>query len=173
MAIVNHYIDIKYCLKVDTDTGEILETKIVEKVPKKVPVDENTTPTISLTENKLVLNQAAITLMDIAAGVKLDIKYEKSNPVIGTNEAFGTKGGCLLTKSNSVSYRGAKNETLAKYGDEFIVEKHPTTAGLFILKGNKIQEVVSDENINLDSTDEEFDLSDLIDGEIDSSFFKL
>jgi hypothetical protein len=57
-------------------------------------------------------------------------------PVIGTDAAFGTKAGNKLTKTNTVSYRGAANDKLAAYGTIFRLE--PTEEeGIFYMVGDK------------------------------------
>jgi hypothetical protein len=56
--------------------------------------------------------------------------------VIGTDAAFGTKAGNKLTKTNTVSYRGAANDKLAAYGTVFKLV--PTDEdGIFYLVGDK------------------------------------
>lgn len=193
--VVTHKFTITYEAKIDTDTGEILETKIVSKSPiketssKKEVEDTDTEPKIVLEGNKYHLNNAAINLMGIAVGDKLDIKYEDgkggSVPVIGTDEAFGTKSGCKLTKSNTVSCRGSKNEELSKYGSEFKLVPHPSKDGLFVLTTDtiKAEQLIGDDNIKEEGGEDEevpFDLNvDEIDGkdanveEIDSKYFQL
>lgn len=120
-------ITLKYQVTVDTETGE-MTTKCIKrtidksnfevsdaaskKASKKTKKEESIEPELTLEDNKYCLNSAAIELMDVTPNNKLDIKYEKNGntmvPVIGTDEAFGTKGGNKLTKSNTVAYRGRK-----------------------------------------------------------------
>ena len=84
-----------------------------------------------------------------------------------------------LSKSNSVSFRGSKNEELTKYGTEFDIVPHPSKDELFILKSKSSPaiETTGDENINIEDEDSELDFSldDLSEDitEIDASFFKL
>ena len=195
-------LTLQYAMKIDTETGELLETKLinrsvdksgVEAAPKKKASpkpkkDESATPQLILDENKYYLNAAAIELMQVSPDSKIDIKYEKGVPVIGTDEAFGTKGGNKLTKNNTVAYRGAKNEELSKYGTEFTITPHTSKEGLFILTGdttpNPSEELNGDENVALGEGDEsplalDIDLAGLVDEqdanitEIDANFFKL
>ena len=150
----------------------------------------DTEPKLVLESNKYCLNSAAITLMGIGPDDKLDVKYDDGKngkfPVIGTDEAFGTKGGNKLTKSNTVACRGSKNEELSKYGSEFKLVPHPSKAGLFILTtdSSPIEQLVGDDNVHVEEEDTEdivFDLNldevaeeqDANVSEIDSSFFKL
>ena len=191
-------ITLKYQVKVDTETGEMTTKCISRKVDKSnfeiseskpkrkivTPKEESSNPTLVLEDNKYCLNQAAINLMGVNPDDKLDIKYEKQGkvmvPVIGTDEVFGTRSGCRLTKSHTVSCRGSKNTELAKFGTEFTIVPHSSKEGLFILtsKNNPVQEELDgDENIALDDSFD-IDLSDLDNEdanitEIDSNFFKL
>lgn len=194
-------LTLQYAMKINTDTGELLETKLIKRsvdksnfevtTPKKraskTKKEESTTPQLILEDNKYCLNAAAVELMGVGPDSKLDIKYEKGVPVIGTDEAFGTKGGNKLTKNNTVAYRGAKNEELAKYGTEFTISAHSSKEGLFILSSENTpvqEELNGDENVALEEGDEDplpldIDLAELVDEpdanvtEIDASFFKL
>ena len=170
-------ITLKYQVTVDTETGE-MTTKCIKrtvdktnfevsekKTAKKKVVEDNSSPQLTLEDNKYRLNTAAIELMGVSAESKIDIKYEKQGktmiPVIGTNEAFGTRGGNRITKSNTVACRGSKHEELIKYGNIFQIIPHDSKAGLFILKGDaQIDTLDGDENVSID---EEIDISQLID----------
>ena len=170
-------ITLKYQVTVDTETGE-MTTKCIKrtvdktnfevsekKTAKKKVVEDNSSPQLTLEDNKYRLNTAAIELMGVSAESKIDIKYEKQGksmiPVIGTDEAFGTRGGNKLTKSNTVACRGSKHEELVKYGNIFQIIPHDSKAGLFILKGDaQIDTLDGDENVSID---EEIDISQLID----------
>ena len=170
-------ITLKYQVTVDTETGE-MTTKCIKrtvdkanfevsekKTAKKKVSEDNSSPQLTLEDNKYRLNTAAIELMGVSAESKIDIKYEKQGksmiPVIGTDEAFGTRGGNKLTKSNTVACRGSKHEELVKYGNVFQIIPHDSKAGLFILKGDaQIETLDGDENVSID---EEIDISQLID----------
>ena len=170
-------ITLKYQVTVDTETGE-MTTKCIKrtvdktnfevsekKTAKKKVVEDNSSPQLTLEDNKYRLNTAAIELMGVSAESKIDIKYEKQGksmiPVIGTDEAFGTRGGNRLSKSNTVACRGSKHEELIKYGTVFQIVPHDSKAGLFILKGDaQIDTLDGDENVSID---EEIDISQLID----------
>ena len=151
------------CIKrtVDKTNFEVSE----KKTAKKKVVEDNSSPQLTLEDNKYRLNTAAIELMGVSAESKIDIKYEKQGksmiPVIGTDEAFGTRGGNRLSKSNTVACRGSKHEELVKYGNIFQIIPHDSKAGLFILKGDaQIDTLDGDENVSID---EEIDISQLID----------
>ena len=192
-------LTLQYAMKINTDTGELLETKLIKRSvdksnfevtttkrktskPKK---DESTTPQLILDDNKYYLNAAAIELMQVGPDSKIDIKYEKGVPVIGTDEAFGTKGGNKLTKNNTVAYRGAKNEELSKYGTEFTISAHNSKEGLFVPSSENApvqqEKLNGDENVALeeDSLSLDIDLAGLVEDqdanitEIDANFFKL
>lgn len=199
-------ITLKYQVKVDTETGEMTTKCISRKVDKsnfevsedkpkrktsKSKKEESSKPTLTLEDNKYCLNQAAADLMGIEPDCKLDIKYEKRGkdvvPVIGTDTAFGTKGGNKLTKSLTVACRGSKNEELSKYGSEFILVPHETKDGIFVLQNedSKLEQALDDTIEKLDELEEnielpvDIDLQDLIDykdatiTEVNPSIFQL
>lgn len=153
-------------LKVDTEKS----TSKPSKSSKSSKADSNPDPIVTLESNKLVLTQGAVDLLQVCEDCRVDIKYEKKDkkavPIIGTDAAFGTKSGNKLTKSNTVSYRGAANEKLSAYGTVFKLE--PTkNEGIFYLVGNKVQEPtpVPEEIINIEN---ELDIEQLDDLDIDS-----
>ena len=176
-------LDILFHYEVDEQTGEIkyigkeeLKVDTSNKKSSSKPssksskIDNNTEPIVTLESNKLVITQGAVELLQICEDCRVDIKYEKKDrkavPIIGTDSAFGTKGGNKLTKSNTVSYRGAANEKLASYGTVFKLE--PTkNKGIFYLVGDKEQEEnsIPEEIINIEK---ELDIEPLDDLNIDS-----
>lgn len=190
-------LSLTYEMSVDTETGEVLETKLIDRSVNK-PVkamkaaaneavrDDDKEPKLYLEDNKCRLNSKAVSLMGISPGDKLDIKYDDgkngSVPIIGTDEAFGTKGGNKLTKSNTIACRGSKNEELSKYGKEFVLAVHPSKAGLFLLTSEEVavDQLVGDDNVNIDTPEGiDLNLEGLIDDKdanvssIDTNFFKL
>jgi len=184
MAKIKHQFTITYESEIDTDTGEILETKIVSKskptVKKSKVTDSETTPKLYLEDNKYRLNSAAAELLGVQPDDKIDIKYEQTKnatfPIIGSDDCFGTHSGNRLTKSLTVAFRGVKNEELSKFGNEFTIVAHPNKDGLFVLSTGEVmekEELTGDDKIQLSDDD----LSDLIDDsdsqikEIDSNFF--
>ena len=190
-------LSLTYEMSVDTETGEVLETKLIDRSVNKLVKamkataseavqDNDKEPKLYLEDNKCRLNSKAISLMGISPGDKLDIKYDEgkngSVPVIGTDEAFGTKGGNKLTKSNTIACRGSKNEELSKYGKEFVLAEHPSKAGLFVLTSEEVavDQLVGDDNVNIDTPEGiDLNLEGLVDDEdanvssIDTNFFKL
>lgn len=191
--VENFTVTLHFQTTVNTETGLVTTecikksidkvVKAIEEKPKrtKSKKDECADPTLKLDDNKYYLNQAAIDLMGVKPDDKIDIKYEKQNgeiyPVIGTDESFGTKGGCRLTKQLSVACRGSKNSVLSEYGTEFLIIPHETQVGIFILqnKDAKLEKDIEDVTIELPLDD---DLQLLIDEdaeitEVNSSLFKL
>ena len=143
-------LDIIFHYEVDEQTGVItyigkeeitVDTKKSTKSSTKVTkTDSNPDPIITLEPNKLVLTQGAVDLLEATTDCRIDIKYKKKDkklvPVIGTDAAFGTKAGNKLTKTNTVSYRGAANDKLSAYGTVFRLE--PTEEdGIFYMIGDK------------------------------------
>lgn len=159
---------------VNKETGEVKAAK--KPVSKKV--EESSEPMLILQDTKYSLNSAAVELLGVEPGDKLDIKYEKKGqtiyPVIGKDEDFGTHGGNKLTKSFTVLYRGNKRDELAKYGEEFKIIPHESKVGIFILENpNKVEES-QEEELSFSDLD---DLQDLIDNpnveDVPSSIFSL
>lgn len=162
-------LDIIFHYSVDEQTGEItyigkeevtVDTAVdVKKTSTKKStkkVDDNPEPLVTLDSNKLNLTQGAVDLLKVCEDCRIDIKYKKKDkqnvPIIGTDQAFKTKSGNKLTKSNTVSYRGAANERLASYGTVFKLE--PTEdEGIFYLVGDKEQQdiVIPEEIENIES----------------------
>ena len=164
-------LDILFHYEVNEQTGEItyigkeeisVDTKATKSATKTstkasaAKVDANPDPIITLDSNKLILTQGAVDLLQVCADCRVDIKYKKKDkkavPIIGTDAAFGTKSGNKLTKSNTVSYRGAANEKLSAYGTTFKLE--PTEdKGIYYLVGDKVQEEnsVPDEIIDIEN----------------------
>ena len=108
----------------NTETGETQVSAIKQKSKKPV-VEESSIPELKLESNKYSLNTAALELMNIKPGDRLDIKFDiKGNPVIGTDTAFGTVGaGNLLTKSNTVRFSGTNNSRLSEISTIFTIVK--------------------------------------------------
>lgn len=126
--------------EITVDSAGTKTSKSSTKKTTSSKVDENPEPLITLEANKLVLTKGAVEALNPCEDCRIDIKYKKKDkklvPVIGTDAAFGTKAGNKLTKTNTVSYRGAANDKLAAYGTVFRLE--PTDEdGIFYLVGDK------------------------------------
>ena len=125
-------------ITVDSASTKTSKSSTTKKSTSKV--DDNPEPLITLEANKLVLTQGAVDALNPCEDCRIDIKYKKKDkklvPVIGTDAAFGTKAGNKLTKTNTVSYRGAANDKLSAYGTVFRLE--PTEEdGIFYMIGDK------------------------------------
>lgn len=125
-------------ITVDSASAKASKSSTSKKSTSKV--DDNPEPLITLEANKLVLTQGAVDALNPCEDCRIDIKYKKKDkklvPVIGTDAAFGTKAGNKLTKTNTVSYRGAANDKLSAYGTVFRLE--PTEEdGIFYMVGDK------------------------------------
>ena len=180
----------------DPETGEYtpvsretIEDKIAtEKKPrtskKKTAVTEIegiTGPAIILEDNKYCLNQEAADVLGVVPEDRLEIKYERKGktrtPVIGSNEAFGTKGGNKLTQSLTVSCRGKANDMLAEFGTKFTLVPHPSSDKLFILEGDKPAPTPNEtKEIKIDIEDEPVDdlpldiqLADMLADDVDKN----
>lgn len=172
-------LDILFHYNVDENTGEItfigkeeitVDTATsTKRQAKPVKVEANIEPLITLDSNKLVLTTGAVDMMKICPDCRVDIKYKKKDkvsvPVIGTDAAFGTKGGNKLTKTNTVSFRGSANDKLAEYGSVFKLEPSEDE-GIFYLIGDKMNKPIEDEAIDIE---DELDLDSLEELDIDDS----
>lgn len=151
-------------ITVDSASKSASKSSTTKKSTSKV--DDNPEPLITLEANKLVLTQGAVNALNPCEDCRIDIKYKKKDkklvPVIGTDAAFGTKAGNKLTKTNTVSYRGAANDKLAAYGTVFRLE--PTEEeGIFYMVGDKnpIEPEAPKELIDIESELEIPSLEDL------------
>ena len=171
-------LDILFHYNVDEKTGEItyigkeeiaVDTSTKRQASKVSAVEENKDPLITLDSNKLILTAGAVDMMKICPDCRIDIKYKKKDktsvPVIGTDEAFGTKGGNKLTKSNTVSFRGSANEKLAEFGTTFRIEPSDDE-GIFFLIGDKMNQPTQEDVVDIES---ELDLDSLETLDIDES----
>ena len=158
-------LDILFHYDVNETTGEIkfigkeeitvdTASSTKKQAIKATKVEENAEPLITLDSNKLILTTGAVEMMNICADCRVDIKYKKKDkasvPVIGTDAAFGTKGGNKLTKTNTVSFRGAANDKLAEYGTTFKIEPSEDE-GIFYLIGDKVNNPIPDDVVDIES----------------------
>lgn len=83
---------------------------------------------VKIEDNRLILTQDAISALNAFPGERISINYysvspEETFPVIGKSELFtDATGGCKLTKSNTVSFKGNQRQTLMEYGIFFRLE---------------------------------------------------
>lgn len=168
-------LDILMHYEVDEKTGEVVfigkeevAVDTVKKVTKAASaILEGTNPILKLNANNFALNKVACDLLKVSAGDTLYINYPKKDglyiPAIGSSIAFGVKSGNKLTKSLTVSFRGAANEKLSEFGTTFeLIESD--REGIFYLKGDKIVTPQKECPIEIDDT---FELEDLEDIDLD------
>ena len=159
-------------IETDVETGDIklLNREVINDDIKPVKkkstskVVENPEPIVTLADNKLSLTTGAMDLLKIAADSKVAVKYNKEGkPIIGSDEAFGTKTGNRVTKSNTISFKGDKYDRLAAFGTEFRLES-TDKEGIFLMVNNK-EEDLSEDAVDINS---ELDVPSLDD--LDFSF---
>lgn len=103
------------------DTQEITNLRIID-------ITKDIKPFVKIEDNKLVLTKDSINLLNIFPGDRITINYysispEETFPVIAKSELFtDSTGGCKLTKSNTVLFKGNQRETLMEYGSLFKLE---------------------------------------------------
>lgn len=95
-----------------------------------IPVDSskvhtNGKPIVEVGDSKLIISPEALNLLGAVAGDRISINYiQRSNeltiPVIGKSDLFADReAGNILTKSNTVSFRGKQRTILLEYGSIF------------------------------------------------------
>lgn len=125
--------------------------------------------TITYKDNHLVFDKDAITMLDLKADDRIEIRYWNESPtvtypVVGHIDAFGDCEGRRVTKKLTVSFRGQQAQVLAIYGTSFSLEKMD---GAKFFKMTPIKENIEEtyvkeaedalESINELSQTEEFD----------------
>lgn len=108
-------------------------------------------PILEVEDNKIVLSDSLIELLEAQPGDRITINYHTINnritiPLIGKSEYFADPAsGNKLTKSNSVSFKGTQRTVLMEYGESFNVESFED--GIFKLipiKENNTDEMTSE-----------------------------
>ena len=169
---------------VDQETGEILtreatlgDFKEVKKASSSTgtrtrkPKDTDPVAKITLLDNKLQLNAAAVEMTGYEPDGKYDVVFEKKGrkitPVLKPDEAKGNR----LTKTYTISFRGSRHDNLAEYGDIFELIPYEGNDGWFKLQGNapeKEDDIVDiPEEISNPDDEEEFDEDGIEAGEVD------
>jgi hypothetical protein len=103
------------------ETQEILNLRVID-------LQKDSECYVKLDNNKLVLTQDSINLLNVFPGERISINYyavspEETFPVIAKSEFFtDATGGCKLTKNNTVLFKGNQRETLMEYGKFFKLE---------------------------------------------------
>jgi hypothetical protein len=149
-------------LKVSFDFEEHLKTvtnvKVVSIPSKYSDID---LPVIEVGDNRLIISPKAIKLMNLHYGDKVSVNYIQKNnemtiPVIGKAETFADpSAGNKVSKSNTVSFKGAQRTILMKYGQIFnikVYEKWPNVFEMIPISETDISQSdpnLIDENNNL------------------------
>ena len=136
------------------------------------PKDTDPVAKITLLDNKLQLNAAAVEMTGYEPDGKYDVVFEKKGrkitPVLKPDEAKGNR----LTKTYTISFRGSRHDNLAEYGDVFELIPYEDKDGWFKLQGNapeKEDDIVDipEEISNPDEDEVEFDEGGIEAGEVD------
>lgn len=88
---------------------------------------------LELQEGKLLLSSSLLSLLNAKPGDRVAIEYgelySKMIPTISLHES-----GNILSKSNTVIFKGKERDFLAQYGTKFFIEIHD---GIIFLKGDQ------------------------------------
>ena len=131
----------------DETTGELItreatlgDFKEVKKSSSgtrtRKPKDEDPVAKLSLLDNKIQFNAAAVEMTGFEPEMKIDIKFEKKGRVTTPVLCQDDKTGNRLTKTFTISCRGSKHDNLAEFGDVFELIPYEGKEGYFKLKGN-------------------------------------
>ena len=131
----------------DETTGELItreatlgDFKEVKKSSSgtrtRKPKDEDPVAKLSLLDNKIQFNAAAVEMTGFEPEMKIDIKFEKKGRVTTPVLCEDEKAGNRLTKTFTISCRGSKHDNLAEFGDVFELIPYEGHEGWFKLKGN-------------------------------------
>jgi len=180
-------ISFSYDIESDSVSGLKCVVDGIEKKRKSTKklkdesVENTLDPLIILEENKLVLNDAVISKLQLEFGDKIIIEYKQRNkklvPTIRKDKEIGNK----ISKSNTVTYRGKANLVLAEYGKRFSISPFGDDSWELINNCPIISEYkeITDENIinNLVEETDNFDLDLIVksdsDYEIDELTYSL
>ncbi len=129
---------------IDTETGEIItkETTLGDFKDKKKssgakkPKDNDPVAKLTLLDNKIQLNAAAVGMTGYTPDMKIDVKFEKKGRVMTPVLCPDDKVGNRLTKTYSVSFRGSRHDNLLEYGTVFELIPYEDKEGWFKLKGD-------------------------------------
>jgi hypothetical protein len=131
----------------DETTGELItreatlgDFKEVKKSSSgtrtRKPKDEDPVAKLSLLDNKIQFNAAAVEMTGFEPEMKIDIKFEKKGRMTTPVLCQDDKTGNRLTKTFTISCRGSKHDNLAEFGDIFELIPYEGKEGYFKLKGN-------------------------------------
>ena len=114
----------------DETTGELITREATlgdfKEVTKKAtttrtrkPKDEDPVAKITLLDNKIQLNAAAVAMTGFEPEMKIDVKFQKKGRVTIPVLCHDDKTGNRLTKTYTISFRGSRHDNLAEYGTVF------------------------------------------------------
>ena len=98
--------------------GEVRRTRKTTKKDEVVVLEDE--DLMVREETRLVFNNRILDTIGVTAGDRIDIKYEKEGKFLIPVLLADDKGN-KLTKSNTIAYRGKKNEVLEEFGTEFTI----------------------------------------------------
>lgn len=104
---------------------EVTSTIISTVKNKKTKDKEENSLEVVLGDNKLILTQEIMDLLNAQVGDRLIVRYKESNgfiePFLGKAETFSETGGNKITKGLTISFRGDQHESLKVFGNKFLV----------------------------------------------------
>lgn len=122
----------KEYLIVNLTTNESVPVGMLSKSNKsaKKSNQSEAAPQVKLEENKLVINTPAQEALQIKPGDSVSVTYQEFPgtglaPIIANSVVMGSTGN-KLTKSGTVSFRGANNAALKAFGSVFSLSKEGT-----------------------------------------------
>lgn len=89
---------------------------------------------LSFQDTKLILSSELIEKLNASPGDKIDISFIDINEVLYPAVSKSDNGN-KLSKTNSIVFKGKKNQLLKSLGTEFIINEEKSTEDLIILKG--------------------------------------
>jgi len=116
------------------DFKEVKKTSTTTRTRK--PKDEDPVAKITLLDNKLQLNKAAVEMTGYEPEMKIDVKFEKKGRKITPVLCPDDKTGNRLTKTYTISFRGSRHDNLIEYGTVFELTPYEEKEGFFKLKGD-------------------------------------
>lgn len=118
----------------DEETHKVSNLKVTDLLKNIEPIIELDCD-LQVYPNKLQLSKEAVNKLQVSVGDRISINYwnESSTltyPIISKADVFEDgSDGCLLKKSNTVSFRGSQNDTLLKFGKAFSFEEWTDKTG--------------------------------------------
>lgn len=97
---------------------------------------------LKIDSNKLVLSPELVMLLQASPGDKISIEYSVKDNIL-VPVILKSDRGNLLTKSNTVAFKGKQRETLLQFGTEFNVNINNDVIELIGDKGTIVYTAVS------------------------------